>query len=148
MTVSIPSIGVRATVISSGLNASGGIAVPPLSHPYLASWYERGPAPGQAGPAVLLGHVDSAATGPAVFYELGDLRPGDLVYVTRVDHRTAIFRVTSVAMYPESGFPLARVFGYTPRPSLRLITCGGDFDARTHLYLDRIIAFASYVGRG
>ena len=81
---------------------------------------------------MLLGHVDAAAVGPAVFYKLGDLAPGDLVYVTRKDHQTAVFRVTAVALYPEQDFPTKQVYGFTPGPTLRLITCGGDFDEQTH----------------
>ena len=146
VSLTIPAIGVNAQVIPLGLDAGGGVAIPPLSTPFLTSWYDNGPAPGQDGPAVLLGHVDAAAVGPAVFYKLGDLVPGDLVYVTRKDHRTAVFRVTAVALYPEQDFPTKEVYGYTPHPTLRLITCGGDYDAQTHYYLDRTIAFAVYAG--
>jgi sortase (surface protein transpeptidase) len=145
--VRIPSIGVTANIISVGLDAKGGVAVPPLSTPMLAGWYDRGAAPGQPGAAVLLGHVDSAATGPAVFYKLGDLLPGDLVYVTRKDNRTVVFEVTSIALYSESDFPASQVYGPTPNPTLRLVTCGGGFDSRTHHYVDRTIAFASYIGQ-
>lgn len=142
----IPAIGVNARIIPLGLDADGGVAVPPLSTPFVTSWYDKGPAPGQAGPAVLLGHVDSAAVGPAVFYKLGALVPGDLVYVTRQDHRTAAFRVTAVALYPEQDFPASDVYGFTPQPALRMITCGGDYDEQTHHYLSRTIAFAVYAG--
>jgi hypothetical protein len=68
------------------------------------------------------------------------------VYVTRADRRTAVFRVTGVALYPEQEFPTRQVYGSTPRPTLRLITCGGDFDQRTRHYLDRTIAYAVYAG--
>ncbi len=145
--VTIPAIGVRAPVIPLGLDPRGGIAVPSLDTPFLTSWYDGGFAPGQVGPAALFGHVDSAKVGPAVFYRLGDLSPGDLVFVTRRDGGTAIFRVTSVAMYSERNFPTTAVYGFTPQPTLRLITCGGDFDTKTHLYLDRVIAFAAYAGQ-
>ena len=144
--VDIPAIGVRAQVIALGLDAEGGVAVPSLSTPFLVSWFDRGPAPGQAGAAVLLGHVDAAGVGPAVFYRLGDLLPGNLVYVTRRDERTAVFRVTSVGLYSENAFPVSRVYEYTRYPTLRLITCGGQFDWDTHLYLDRTIVFATYIG--
>jgi hypothetical protein len=142
----IPAIGVNARVISLGLDANGGVAVPPLATPFLTSWYDKGSAPGQDGPAVLLGHVDSAAVGPAVFYKLGDLARGDLVYVTLKDRRTVRFRVTAVALYRQQDFPTKQVYGFTPRPTLRLITCGGDYDQQTHLYLDRTIAFAVFAG--
>jgi hypothetical protein len=142
----IPAIGVNARVIPLGLDAGGGVAVPPLSTPFLTSWYDRGSAPGQDGPAVLLGHVDAAGVGPAVFYKLGGLVPGDLVYITRRDHQTAVFRVTAVALYPEQDFPTKQVYSFTPGPTLRLITCGGDFDTQTRHYLGRTIAFAVYAG--
>jgi Sortase domain len=145
--IKIPAIRVRAQVIPLGLDPSGGVAVPSLNTPFLTSWYDGGPTPGEIGPAVVLGHVDSAQVGPAVFYLLGDLRPGDLVYITLKDRRTAVFRVSSVAMYPEGDFPTARVYGFTRRPTLRLVTCGGTFDAQTHQYLDRIIVFAVYEGQ-
>jgi hypothetical protein len=144
--VDVPAIGVRARVIPLGVAPGGQIAVPSLSTPFLASWYDLGPAPGQIGTAVLLGHVDAAGVGPAVFYRLGDLRPGDLVYVSRRDHRTPVFRVTAVRMYPEDSFPAARLYASNRRPELRLITCGGQFDWQTHLYLDRVVVFAVYAG--
>jgi hypothetical protein len=144
--VQIPAIGVHARIIPLGLGADGQVAVPSLSMPFVASWYDRGPTPGQAGAAVLLGHVDAASVGPAVFYRLGDLRPGDLIYVTRQDHRYAVFRVVSVGLYPQDAFPASRVYQYAGYPMLRLVTCGGQFDWATHLYLDRTIVFANFIG--
>jgi len=144
--VTIPAIGVRARIIPLGLTPDGSIAVPSLSTPFLTSWYDLGPAPGEAGAAVLLGHVDAAGVGPAVFYRLGDLRAGDLIDVARGDGRIAVFRVSSVDVYPQYSFPAALVYGSTPRPTLRLVTCGGQFDWITHLYLDRIVVFADFAG--
>jgi hypothetical protein len=57
------------------------------------------------------------------------------------------FRVISVALCPQQDFPSQQVYGPTPGPTLRLVTCGGDFDTQTHLYLDRTIAFALYAGK-
>jgi len=147
VSVRIPAIGVAARIIPVGLNANRTVQVPSLRTPFLTGWFDGGAAPGQTGPAVLLGHVDSALVGPAVFYRLGELRPGNLVYITRDDQRVAVFRIGSVALYPQWDFPTKQVYGFTMRPTLRLITCGGDFDTHTHLYLDRTIAFASYVGQ-
>ena len=146
--LAIPAIGVSARIIALGLDASHGPAAPPLSTPFVTSWYDHGAAPGQAGPALLLGHVDSAAVGPAVFYRLGDLRRGDRIYVTLRDHQVAVFRVSSVALYSQADFPVRYVYGFTRRPTLRLITCGGTFDPQAHAYLDRIVAFAAFVGQG
>lgn len=140
--VSIPAIGVRAPVVPLGLNRDGTVAVPPLSEPMETSWYDLGPAPGEQGPAVLYGHVDTARTGPAVFYKLGDLQPGDLVQVARADHQTAVFSVDWVGMYAKVRFPTALVYGQTPDAELRLVTCGGDFNPTTGSYLDNVIVFA------
>ncbi len=140
--VAIPAICVRASVIPLGLNPDGTVRVPPLSMPRLTSWFDDGPAPGQAGPAALYGHVDTAASGPAVFYRLGDLAPGDTVDITRADHRVAVFAVYRVAEYRKSAFPTMTVYGGTPGPELRLITCGGVFDAAAGSYLDNIVVYA------
>jgi Sortase domain len=146
VSLDIPAIGVRAEIIALGLRGGGSMATPPLTRPFLAGWYDLGPTPGQRGAAVIAGHVDAASVGPAVFYHLGDLRPGQLIYVTLADGRTAVFAVSAAALYPKADFPATTVFGYTKDPSLRLITCGGVFDPQTGHYLSNIVVFASYVG--
>jgi hypothetical protein len=147
VSIAIPAIRVKARIIELGLSPDGSISVPSLHTPFLAGWYDRGPAPGSPGAAVILGHVDAAGVGPAVFYDLGDLRPGDRIYIRLSSGRTAIFEAYSVAEYLKTKFPTARVYGYTSWPTLRLVTCGGDFDARTHHYLGNTVVFASYVGQ-
>ena len=140
--VAIPAIGVSARVVPLGENPDGTVSVPPLREAYLTSWFHEGPAPGQRGPAALFGHVDSAFTGPAVFYKLGYLRPGETVSVTRADQRIAVFSIDKVAMFPKDAFPTRAVYGPTPDPQLRLVTCGGPLDGSTHTYLDNVIVFA------
>jgi sortase (surface protein transpeptidase) len=117
--------------------------VPPLSADSWAGWYRYSPAPGQLGPAIVLGHVDSAKYGPGVFFRLGALRPHDTVAVTRADHRVAVFTVDRVAEFAKDRFPTLDVYGNTDRAALRLITCGGRFDLSAHSYEDNIVAFAS-----
>jgi hypothetical protein len=146
VSIDIPSISVQAKIVPLGLNPDGSIAVPPLTRPMETSWYDGGPAPGQAGAAAILGHVDAASVGPAVFYELGELRPGAKIFVRLRSGRTAIFETYSVALYAKAKFPTHRVYGYTTWPTLRLITCGGVFDPKTGHYLGNIVAFASYIG--
>jgi hypothetical protein len=138
---------VRAKIISLGLARGGVAAVPPLSSPFLTSWYDRGPTPGEPGTAVILGHVDSAKVGPAIFYNLGALRAGDLIYVTLEDRQTAVFRVYSAALYLKADFPTRTVYSYTSWPTLRLITCGGDFDKASGHYLGNTVVFAEYIGQ-
>jgi Sortase domain len=146
VSIDIPSIHVHAKVISLGLNPNGTVAVPPLSTPMVTGWYDKGPTPGQPGAAAILGHVDAAKVGPAVFYELGNMRPGAKIYVYLRSGRVAIFEAYSIALFPKAKFPTQRVFGYTSWPTLRLITCGGVFDPKTGHYLGNIVAFASYIG--
>jgi Sortase domain len=146
VSIDIPAIKVHASVIALGLNPNGTLAVPPLSHPGITSWYDKGPPPGQPGASAILGHVDAARVGPAVFYNLGNLRPGSRIYVRLRDGQTLVFETYSVALYQKTRFPTAKVFGYTSWPTLRLITCGGVFDQRTGHYLGNVVAFASYVG--
>lgn len=147
VSIDIPAIKVRARVISLGLGPGRSIGVPSLRTPFLTAWYDRGPAPGSPGASVILGHVDAAGVGPAVFYYLGNVRPGNRIYVRLRNGRTAIFEAYSVALYLKTRFPTARVYGYTSWPTLRLVTCGGDFDPRTGHYLGNTVVFASYVGQ-
>ncbi len=146
VSIDIPSIHVDAKVIPLGLNPNGTVAVPPLSTPMVTGWYDRGPAPGQPGAAAILGHVDAAKVGPAVFYYLGNLRPGAKIFVHLRNGRVAIFETYSIVLFQKAKFPTDRVFGYTSWPTLRLITCGGVFDRKTGHYLGNIVAFASYIG--
>lgn len=146
-TITIPAIRVHARVIGLGLARDGSIAVPSLRTPFLAGWYDRGPPPGARGAAVIVGHVDALGVGPAVFYRLGSVRPGDRIYVRLRAGRTAVFEAYSVAEYAKTRFPAARVYGYTSWPTLRLVTCGGDYDARTGHYRGNTVVFATYVGQ-
>lgn len=147
VSITIPAIKVRARIIPLGLARDGSVAVPPLRTPRVAGWFDRGPTPGTAGASVILGHVDAAGVGPAIFYYLGNVRPGNRIYVRLRSGRTAIFEAYSVALYRKTRFPTASVYGFTSWPTLRLITCGGHYDRATGHYLGNTVVFASYVGR-
>ena len=136
----IPMIGVKAPLIELGLTASGALQVP--SSTTVAGWYTGSPRPGAIGPAIIEGHVDSL-TGPGVFYRLSELQPGDRIYVRRADGTTVEFRVTAAQTYQKAFFPTAAVYGPTPDPELRLITCGGTFDYATGHYLSNTIIYAA-----
>lgn len=137
----VPRIGVDTGLMDLGLTAKRELEVPPLSRAGTAGWYERSPVPGEVGPAVVAGHVDSRS-GPAVFYRLRELRRGDAIIVDRSDGRTATFTVDRVEQVAKSSFPTRRVYGATPRPELRLITCGGTFDAEIGHYLSNVVVYA------
>ncbi|MEO5874940.1 MAG: sortase, partial [Streptosporangiaceae bacterium] len=118
-----------------------GVVVPPKK-PMDAGWFAAGTQPGDPGPAVIAGHVDSK-TGPAVFTRLGELKPGDEILVTDTAGATARFAVDEVVTYPKDRFPTAAVYGATPDVQLRLITCGGTFDEGRGHYRDNVIVYAS-----
>ncbi len=138
--LTIASIGVSTRLGDLGVAADGTVQVP--SDPSLAGWFDRGPAPGQQGPAVVLGHVDST-TGPAVFARLGQLRPGDPIVITRRDGSVVTFTVDAVQTVPKDHFPTAQTYGPVPGPALRLITCGGSYDHSRGGYQANVIVFAS-----
>jgi len=138
----IPAIGVSTPLVRLGRLPDGTIEVPHAWNK--AGWYDQGPRPGQPGPAVLLGHVDSKK-GPAVFYRLRDLRPGDIVRVGLTNGRTLIFRVQRTERYPKNKFPTEAVYFPTLDRELRLITCGGDFDYAKGSYVDNIVVYAILV---
>lgn len=139
VSVRIPTIGVDAPTKPLGLQPDGSVEVPTnFAH---TGWYRHGPVPGKPGPAAILGHIDSHE-GPAVFYRLSDLRPGDPVLVARDDGSTVTFRVDSIEQYPKDDFPTERVYGDTDHAALRLITCGGPFDEDARSYEDNIVVYA------
>jgi hypothetical protein len=138
----IPAIAVSTSLVRLGRLPDGSLQVP---HDWdTAGWYDRGPRPGQPGPAVILGHVDSTA-GPAVFFRLRELRPEDIVRVGLADGRTLVFRVQRVRRYPKDRFPTEAVYFPTLNRELRLITCGGAFDYASRNYRDNIVVYATLV---
>jgi LPXTG-site transpeptidase (sortase) family protein len=144
--VRIPAIGVNAPVVATGIAANGSMEVPPLFAPHVAGWYRYGPSPGEAGNAILVGHVDSKESGPAVFYQLGRVRKGDTVEVGRHDGTTAVFTVDGVQLVAKDEFPAQEVHRSATVALLRLITCGGRFDRKHGSYLDNVIVSATLTG--
>ncbi len=138
----IPRIGLDTSPGRSGTTASGSLAAP--DDFARATWFEPGASPGEAGPAVILGHVDSTS-GPAVFFRLGELSAGDEVRVTRADGRTAHFVVDRTESVDKTRFPTDRVFADDGTARLRLITCGGTFDPARGRYLANVIVYATLV---
>lgn len=138
--VRIPAISVATTLEPLALGTNGALTTPSYSD---AGWYADGTVPGDIGPAVIAGHYDAATINtPSVFYRLGDLKPGDTIQVERKG-AWLTFVVDSVQSFPQSSFPSALVYGPTPDAELRLITCGGSWDASTSSYVDNVVVFAT-----
>jgi sortase (surface protein transpeptidase) len=137
--LTIPSIGVETHLEHLPVRDDGTLAAP--TDFGKAGWFAEGPAPGERGPAVIVGHVDSR-DGPAVFYRLAELGPGDLVELTRTDGAVARFAVTETFETPKDAFPTEAVYGPTAGPTLRLITCAGGFDRDARRYLSNLVVSA------
>ncbi|OLZ57030.1 class F sortase [Amycolatopsis keratiniphila] len=146
VSIDVPKIDAKSSLIPLGLNADNTIEVPPVTQPLQAGWYVHGPTPGEVGPSVVLGHVDGNKQ-KGIFFRLKELAPGDQVSVARKDGTTAEFAVTKVERVAKDKFPTDAVYGDTTEPELRLITCGGVFDKASRNYLDNIIVFARLIAR-
>ncbi|MGS0686684.1 class F sortase [Nakamurella sp. GG22] len=132
----------RTALVPLGLQDDGTMEVPPDAASL--GWFTGAPTPGELGPAVIVGHVDWAGE-LGSFYNLGELKPGDGITVTRADGSDARFTVTKRGQYSKDEFPTDAVYANTDHAALRLITCGGKFDRETGNYLDNIIVFADLV---
>jgi sortase (surface protein transpeptidase) len=137
--VAIPALKVDTGVVGLGQQSDGSMQVP--TDAKTVGWYTKAPTPGSLGPAVLAGHVNFHGT-DGTFARLAALRNGDKISVTRQDGTTAVFAVTGVDRYAKDRFPTAAVYGAIDHAGLRLITCGGDFDARSGHYEDNIVVYA------
>ena len=135
--VRIPAIGVVAPLVPLGTRADGTLEVPRYEE---AGWYAGGSRPGDPGPGVIAAHVDSV-TGPAVFYRLEDLDPGDVVHVDYRDG-SVTFAVRESQSFAKSRFPTGAVYGATDRPELRLVTCDGTFNRSTGSYDSNLVVWA------
>ncbi|WP_129842359.1 class F sortase [Streptomyces sp. RFCAC02] len=145
--VEIAALGVDAEVMERGVDEGGGVAPPPFDAPGAVGWYADGATPGAAGPAILVGHVDTTEE-PAVFYRLRELVRGDTVRVTRQDGSVAEFTVREVTEVPREAFDAREVYGpRTPgEAELRLITCGGGFDPAAGGYAANVVVDAYLTG--
>ncbi|WP_433437286.1 class F sortase [Nonomuraea sp. CA-141351] len=138
----IKRLGINAPVKSIGLAKDGTIEVPPGNDPNLVGWYRNMSTPGEAGPAVMLGHKDTR-TRSAVFSRLFEIKNGDIIEVKRQDRTTAVFTVGGVEQASKKTFPTQRVYGAQENAQLHLITCGGTYDRRIGHYTDNIIVYAT-----
>lgn len=138
--VRVPTVGIDAPVGPLFVDENG--VLPPPESFDATGWWHDGPEPGEAGPAVIAGHVDSYR-GPAVFSRLGEIDQGDEIFVDRADGSTITFVAQRTEQHPKDDFPTEAVYSDTSGSTLRLITCGGDFDEEDGRYLDNIIVYAT-----
>ena len=138
----VPDLGLDTRLAGTRTGRDGTLQVP--ADASRAAWYVDGPAPGDLGPAVIVGHLDSRE-GPGVFQGLTGLDPGDRLTVRRADGTEVEFAVAEVRTYAKRDFPTARIYAGDGRASLRIITCGGAFDTETGRYRSNTVVFADLV---
>lgn len=141
--LSIKSLGLEVPVEKVGIKSDKTMEVPPLFE-HVTGWYKLGPSPGEIGPAVIVGHVDTYK-GPSVFYRLKELKAGDVITVKRADNRTVKFKVVGLKQFSQDKFPTKEVYGNIDYAGLRLITCGGTFNEQTQRYTANTVVFARLV---
>lgn len=146
--VRLPTIDVVSVLHPLGLAADGTLEVPTGPLYDQAAWYSGSPTPGEIGPTVIEGHVTSSGGRPSVFFELGAVATGDRVEVDREDGRTVVYEVYRVDRFAKDAFPTVDVYGSTPGPELRVITCGGEFDEGSEHHVDNTVLFARQVSIG
>ncbi|WDV49767.1 class F sortase [Streptomyces coeruleorubidus] len=140
----IPKISVNAPFTDLAIGRSGELEPPPADDTNLVGWYAKGVSPGEAGTAIIAGHVDTA-TSPAVFAGLSQLRKGDRFHVARADGSRATFVVDDAESFAKADFPSKRVYGDTPDAQVRLITCAGAYDRQARDYTENLVVFAHLV---
>lgn len=139
--IRLPSLGVDAPVIASGVDGHGEMEVPDDIRE--AGWYRFSPPPGSAvGSSVVAGHVDDRIQGRGAFYDLAGLAPGDPVVVTTRAGVELDYRVSDVRRIAKADLPVDEVFALDGPPRLTLVTCGGSFDRATRNYRDNTVVTA------
>jgi hypothetical protein len=139
VSIKIPALSINAPVTRLGLEQDGSLQVP--AEDDKVGWYAGGAVPGEDGTAIMVGHLDSTI-GPAVFQRLKNLKPRDIISISRADGSTVEFKVSRLATYNYDDFPDTEVYGATSYPSLRLLTCAGKYNPRTRHYSQNLVVYA------
>ena len=141
----IPSIGLDAPVENVNIQSNGDLGTPMQNQWEGVGWYSNGPRPGQAGSAVIDGHLDRPGGYPAVFWYLRNVQVGDIIMVVDTNGKTLRFRVTRTAAYPPLAAPLQEIFGDTGGTYLNLITCAGTWIPTQHQTTLRLVVYTTLI---
>jgi LPXTG-site transpeptidase (sortase) family protein len=137
------AIGLDAPIVVLGLDEQQAMETP--DRPDVVAWYDFSPLPGEPGNAVFAGHVDFHGWGPAVFWDLSRLRPGDEVAVLLEDGRRLAYRVAESRTYEFGSAPIDSIVGQTADEVVTLLTCSGTFDPRTRTYYRVLVVKAARI---
>lgn len=137
----VPKIGLSAYIEEVGLTADGNMDTPKVVEN--TGWYKDGPRPGEAGNAVIDGHLNrSPGVKVGIFWYLRDLVAGDDIYVIDAQHQKHHFKVKEVDRYTLADAPLDKIFGASSRKNLNLITCQGAWDKGNQTYAERLVVYS------
>lgn len=137
----IPALGINAKVQLLGVNAEGNMAAP--SNFTDVGWYRYGTVPGNAGSAVIDGHLDNGLGLSGVFKHLDSLHTGDDVYVIARNGNRLHFTVSEVTSYPYTAAPNSLIFNQDNGARLNLITCEGAWVPGKETYNRRLVIFTT-----
>lgn len=140
--IAVPALGIDSSLVNVGKNPDDTLEVPKDAQD--PAWYRLSPTPGELGPSIIVGHVDSE-TGPGIFWKLNQLQKDQIIEVTRSDNQVARFKVTEVKQFEQNNFPTQEVYGNINHSGLRLITCGGVFNRTTQSYSHNTVVYAELI---
>jgi LPXTG-site transpeptidase (sortase) family protein len=141
--ITIPALNIDANVQHVGIAKSGAVAVP--SNFTDVAWYRNGPEPGQAGSALIDGHVDNGLSLAGVFKHLGDAKVGDDIYIETASSTKLHFKITDIEEYPANAVPMTDLTSTTGAPRVALITCEGAWVQSARSYDHRLVVYATLV---
>jgi sortase (surface protein transpeptidase) len=137
--LAIPTIGLQTQIVSVGINEDGKMGIPPI--PQQAGWFNDSARPGETGAAIIDGVLDTK-TGPAVFWRLKDVKPGNSITIRDATGMDRTFTVRATKLYNVRGAPLDEIYRGAGGTELRLITCAGKWDTSLGHYDQRLVVFA------
>jgi LPXTG-site transpeptidase (sortase) family protein len=94
-----------------------------------AQWPGLGGIPEEGGNVVLAGHVDYINYGPAVFWRLDELQPGDEITIEMQDGSAVTYVVEFNKHITVGEADWTGIVQATADESITLITCSGEFEA-------------------
>jgi sortase (surface protein transpeptidase) len=138
----IDTLGVDARVLPVGKDAGGKIGAP--SGIWDVGWYDSSSRPGEPGVSFIDGHISGPAL-PAVFRDLHTLHADDTIAVERGDGMQMTYRVKSVQIEQLAEIDMDTLLTTTVdgKPTLVLMTCGGEFDSQAYAYDQRVVVIST-----
>ena len=128
----IESLGIYAPIVELGMDGDGVPQVPINGQD--VAWYDFSAKPGEGSNTVLAGHINWARS-PAVFFDLGDLQPGEVLRLIRdeVDEGEGdggdelVYEVIDNFSVDPTDPESLKVMAPTEEDTITLITCGGTW---------------------